>query len=103
MRRRRKPGVSVEIWMIAIFVVALKIPVFGSLWLVWWASKAPEPEVTDADGGGEPRRLRPPGPQPRGPRRRDPHGGLAVPPSPRRVRTRATSGRASAKVHTADD
>ena len=49
-------------------LVVLKIPVFGSLWLVWWASREPEPEGVDAedsDGGfGRPRPMRP---RPRGP------------------------------------
>src|SRR4029079_15300004 len=49
-------------------LVVLKIPVFGSLWLVWWASREPEPEGVgeeDSDGGfGRPRPMRP---RPRGP------------------------------------
>lgn len=79
---------STEIWMIAIFVVALKIPVLASLWLVFWAGRAPEPEIVDSedDGGGKTRRDRPPGDMPRGPRRRGPHGGIAA-PAPARVRT----------------
>ncbi len=49
-------------------LVVLKIPVFGSLWLVWWASREPESEGNAAedsdDGFGRPRPLRP---RPRGP------------------------------------
>ncbi len=55
-------------------LVVLKIPVFGSLWLVWWASREPEPEGVgeeDSDGGfGRPRPMRP---RPRGP-----HGAPAI-------------------------
>ncbi len=45
-------------------LVVLKIPVFGSLWLVWWASREPEPEGAgeeDSDGGFG---RRPPDPPP---------------------------------------
>lgn len=94
---------STELWMIAIFVVALKIPVFASLWLVWWAAKAPEQDAADADGRGEPRRLRPPAPVPRGPRRRGPHGGLAIAPAPRRVRTRADAVRRADVIRTGSE
>ena len=55
-------------------LVVLKIPVLGSLWLVWWASKEPEPEGDAADGtdGGFGRRP------PFRPRPRGPHGTPAV-------------------------
>src|ERR1700761_1002020 len=61
-------------WPIFFLLVVLKIPVLGSLWLVWWASKQPtEPEeVEDTGGGAKYRRPRPRRPQ--GPRR-GPHGG----------------------------
>jgi len=50
-------------------LVVLKIPVFGALWLVWWASKAPQPEdEAGADGGGHGfGRWRPLPRRPRGP------------------------------------
>jgi hypothetical protein len=69
-------------WPIFFLLVVLKIPVLGSLWLVWWASKQhDEPEVaTDEDGGGG-RRQRPQPRLPRGPRR-GPHGGGAAQPLP---------------------
>jgi hypothetical protein len=50
-------------------LVVLKIPVFFALWLIWWASKAPEQEglADDSDGGfgrRPPFRPRPRGPHP---------------------------------------
>lgn len=70
-------------------LVVLKIPVFGALWLVWWASQAvPEPDgAEDSDGGNERRNpdpIRPPGP------RRGPHSGgaRALPDCPPGGRTR---------------
>lgn len=77
-------------WPIFFLLVVLKIPVLGSLWLVWWAAKQhDEPaEATDDGNGGSKRR-----PQPRLPRgpRRGPHGGgaaVAAPPCPPGGRTR---------------
>jgi hypothetical protein len=75
-------------WPIFFLLVVLKIPVLGSLWLVWWASREPEPEEASEDGGGFRRRPRPK--LPRGPRR-GPHGGgaaLPVPDCPPGGRTR---------------
>jgi hypothetical protein len=62
-------------------LVVLKIPVLGALWLIWWASKAPEVEgfQDDSNGGFNPR-----GPFPTRPR--GPHGGS--PALPKRVRAR---------------
>ena len=78
-----------EGWLPIFFLlVVLKIPVFGALWLVWWASKAPQQEgnAEDSDGGyGRPRRLRP---RPRGPQ----HGPQAV-CGERRLRSRLISRR----------
>jgi hypothetical protein len=72
------------VWM----MVILKIPIAALLWLVWWSSKAPEPQeeeparvdprsIHGPDGPRRPRRPRPP--------RRGPH---AEPPprTPSRVR-----------------
>ena len=53
-------------WPIFFLLVMLKIPVFGALWLVWWASKSPEEDpAEDSNGGSNPRRPFPP--RPRGP------------------------------------
>ena len=65
------------VWEIVFLMVILKIPVAYLCWVVWWAIKAePRPEegaaVTavlggdDGPGGGRPRRIRRPGPGPRG-------------------------------------
>src|SRR3954454_23855078 len=67
-------------WPIFFLLVVLKIPVLGSIWLVWWASREPEPETADGpEGERHPRR-----PQPKLPRapRRGPHGGGAAAPGP---------------------
>ena len=88
-------------------LVVLKIPVLGSLWLVWWASREPEPEgnaAEDSDGGfGRPRPLRP---RPRGPhgspigrppRRRGVEAG--VPADPRRPVVREAGNPAGREAH----
>jgi hypothetical protein len=73
---------------IVLIILAMKIPICGLLWLVWWAMK--EPEVEFQDPGPEKVRKMPPrlpegGDPRRGPRRRGPHGGEARPvPSTRR-------------------
>lgn len=56
-------------WPIFFLLVVLKIPVFGALWLVWWASKAPEDEGAAEDSGEGFDRRRPMPIRPRGPRR----------------------------------
>ena len=79
-------------WPIFFLLVVLKIPVLGSLWLVWWASKP----ATEADSAGEAdegfRRWRPQPIRPRGPRR-GPHGGAAraLPGCPPGGRTRTVT------------
>jgi hypothetical protein len=73
---------------IVLLILAMKIPIFGLLWLVWWAKKEPEvefggpnEETVSVELPGDPD----PGDPRRGPRRRGPHGGQARPlPSPRR-------------------
>lgn len=68
-------------------MLALKIPLAGLIWIVWWAIKQ-EPEQTpsaDDDGGIKRTRPHPPKPFPRRPRR-GPHGEPAPQP-PTRVRT----------------
>jgi hypothetical protein len=68
-------------WPIFFLLVVLKIPVLGSLWLVWWAAKQhDEPDAAaDQDSGGFKRRPRPK--LPKGPRR-GPHGGGGAVPAP---------------------
>ncbi len=57
-----------EGWLPIFFLlVVLKIPVLGALWLIWWASKAPEVEDAADDSSGGPERWRPLAPRPRGP------------------------------------
>jgi len=70
---------------IVLVILAMKIPIFGLLWLVWWAGR---PKAAE-DGPGERVRhgFRPRRPGPAGglgPRRRGPHGGAAVRPVVRR-------------------
>jgi len=73
-------------WVILFMLIALKIPAIGMIWLLYWAAKnEQENGVLDEgdDNGGGKRRPRPL--LPRGPRR-DPHGGGAMKPTPRRSR-----------------
>lgn len=65
-------------WPIFFLLVVLKIPVFASLWLVWWASKTPEEDGAIEDSGNGFRRPRPLPIRPRGPRRGS-GGGVARP------------------------
>ena len=84
-------------------MVVLKLPIFGLLYIVWWAIRAvPEPEpVTDEDGGTKkplsprPRHPHPRAPLPRNPRR-GPHGAPALPAPPR---TRPVVARARRVEH----
>jgi hypothetical protein len=79
-------------WPIFFLLVVLKIPVLGSLWLVWWASRpAEDPDGAEESDGGF-RRRRPQPERPRGPRR-GPHGGgaQALPPCPPGGRTRVVT------------
>jgi hypothetical protein len=69
-------------WPIFFLLVVLKIPVFGALWLVWWASKAPETESEIDDSEGDLKRWSPGPPRSRGPHS-GPFGGAA-----RRTRAR---------------
>jgi hypothetical protein len=74
-------------WGFVWLMLALKIPLIGLLWIVWWAIKQkPEDSPSrDDDGGIKRRRLHPRKPLPRHPRR-GPHGDPAPLP-PARVRT----------------
>jgi len=81
------------VWM----MLALKIPIAGLLYLVWWASRAPEPEQGETP---EPARLSGGPLHPRAPRwprppRRGPHAEPAPRP-PQRVRAQ---GRRLARSH----
>jgi hypothetical protein len=64
--------------------LALKIPLLGACWIVWWAIRAkPEEEDEQSRGdGGQRTRPHPPRPLPRSPRR-GPHGDPAPLPPPR--------------------
>jgi hypothetical protein len=71
-------------------LVVLKIPVFGALWLVWWASKAPEGEEAGRESGDEGfGRWRPLPRRPRGPQ----HGPAQAACAERRLRSRRISRR----------
>jgi len=60
----------VEGWLPIFFLlVVLKIPVLGALWLVWWASRPPEPDGASEDSDGGFRRWQPEPAGPRGPQR----------------------------------
>jgi hypothetical protein len=61
-------------WPIFFLLVVLKIPVFASIALIWWASKAPEPEGADEDSDGGFKRWKPGPVRPRGPHS-NPYGG----------------------------
>jgi hypothetical protein len=71
-------------WAFFYMFVILKIPVVAAIWLVWWASRAPEPaggaDTGGGQGGSHPR-IRPPRPPRRGPHAEPP------PRAPARVRT----------------
>lgn len=54
-------------WPIFFLLVVLKIPVFASMALIWWASKAPEPEGAAEDSDGGFKRWKPGPVRPRGP------------------------------------
>jgi hypothetical protein len=76
-------------WTFFYMFVVLKIPVLFAFWLVWWATRAPEPdqERSDDDGGARRHPNHPRG-RPPTPPRRGPH---AEPPprAPERVRVAA--------------
>lgn len=78
-------------------MLALKLPLAGLIYIVWWAVKQEPEETKPDDDGGIPKRERPHPvkPFPRLPRR-GPHGG-APPAPPARVRT--TRARARSLEH----
>jgi hypothetical protein len=71
------------VWM----MVILKIPIAALLWLVWWSSKAPEPQEEEPARVERDAHDGPPHPRPHRPRppRRGPHAEPA-PRAPTRVR-----------------
>ena len=72
--------------LIVLVILAMKIPIFGLLWLVWWAGRAPREEGPAEEAVPDRGPLRPRPAPPERPRRRGPHGGGAgsVPAPPRR-------------------
>jgi hypothetical protein len=64
-------------------ILALKIPILGLIYFVYWLMKEPHPEEPSEELVL--RKMPPRLPDPGNPRRRGPHGGAARPlPSPRR-------------------
>jgi hypothetical protein len=87
--RRSRLNLVEGFWPIFFLLVVLKIPVFGALWLVWWASKSPEEETAGESDEGFGRR-RPLPTRPRGPQ----HGpGGAQTVCAERLRSRRISRR----------
>jgi hypothetical protein len=78
-------------WAIVAMILAMKIPIFGLIWLVWWAGRAPASAgpADEARNRLDPRRPEPP--LPLRPRRRGPHGGAAR-PAPRSAASARTPG-----------
>jgi hypothetical protein len=78
---------------IVLLILAMKIPIAGLFWLVWWAGHPPEvAEEPGAEERSDYRPRRPDPPHRLGPRRRGPHGGAAAPaPHSTSGRTRAPS------------
>ena len=73
-------------WGFVWLLLALKLPLAGLIYIVWWAIKQePDESSSDDDGGIKRHRPHPREPFPRRPRR-GPHGDLPPPP-PARVRT----------------
>lgn len=74
-------------WGLIWLMLALKIPLAGLIYIVWWAIKQEPDQMSssDDDGGVKRDRPHPPKPFPRTPRR-GPHGDPAPLP-PARVRT----------------
>ena len=64
-------------WAIVLVILAMKIPIFGLIWLVWWAGRAPAADGPAEAVRGEPGPRLPDPPRPLRPRRRGPHGGAA--------------------------
>jgi hypothetical protein len=82
-------AVSGGAWMFVWMMLALKVPIAALLYLVWWASRAPEPAEPE-QRDWQPRRP-PDHPRPRKPRppRRGPHSVPEPTEPPKRVRAAA--------------
>ncbi|MFN8218129.1 MAG: hypothetical protein U0R71_16170 [Solirubrobacterales bacterium] len=63
---------------IVLVILAMKIPIFGLIWLVWWAARGEQSEGPAEEQVRDRRPLRPRPTPPGRPRRRGPHGGGAV-------------------------
>jgi hypothetical protein len=63
---------------IVLVILAMKLPIFGLVWFVFWAGRMPETEPPAEEKLRAHRPRRPEPPQRRGPGRRGPHGGGAV-------------------------
>ena len=69
-------------WTVFFLIVVLKIPVIGSIWLVFWAGKQDTSKGwTESEDDSGNRRKKMPPKLPRGPRR-GPHGGGTAAPLP---------------------
>ena len=80
-------------WTVFFLIVVLKIPVIGSIWLVFWAGKQDTSKGwTESEDGGNFKRRKMPPKLPRGPRR-GPHGGGAARPLPDCPPGRPNAGR----------
>jgi hypothetical protein len=83
-------------WGLVWLMLALKLPLAGLIYIVWWAIKQePDESASDDDGGIRRHRLHPRQPFPRRPRR-GPHGD---PPSQPPARVRTTRARARTYGH----
>jgi hypothetical protein len=67
---------------IVLMILAMKLPIIGLLWFVFWVGRVPEPEPPAEEKVRGQRPHRPEPPRFGRPRRRGPHGGAAVRPAP---------------------
>ena len=65
---------------IVLMIVAMKLPIIGLLWFVFWAGRMHDAEPPAEERVRRHRPRRPDSPRHRGPRRRGPHGGGAARP-----------------------
>jgi hypothetical protein len=78
-------------WAIVLLILAMKVPIFGLIWLVWWAGRAPAAAGPGDEARIEPNPRRPEPRRPLRPRRRGPHGGAAL-PAPGQTSRRTCAG-----------
>jgi hypothetical protein len=67
---------------IVLMILAMKLPILGLLWFVFWAGRMHDAEPPAEERIHRHRPLRPRPSHRRGPRRRGPHGGGAARPLP---------------------